>query len=88
MGLGTLLVSIDDKVLWGKDLNTEIGYRQGGSVLAHDYVPYSFLCAIPPQFAFALSRAAVTTQLGTKEFGQRFEAILKAASAAKGESSS
>lgn len=85
LGLCTALVSAADATPWGEDADLDIGGRKGGRLLSCDHMPYTYQCALPPQFLFALSRAAVSTTLGTKEYGKRFEVILKAALAAKGE---
>lgn len=77
-------VSAEDGRMWEGDESSEIAGRAFCNLLSYKDMPYSYTCAIPPQFQFALCRAAETETLGTPHFGERFATVAQAVLSAKG----
>lgn len=86
--LCTAVVGVEDFSRWGapKSKDTNLAQRPG-QLLNINFFPYQYQLALPPQFQFALKRACWTDMPGTPSFAKAFARILKAALAAKGESS-
>lgn len=83
VGLCKATVSVQEDTLRKGD-GSEITGRLSCNLLSFKDMPYSYTCAIPPQFQFALYRAAETEVLGTSKFGEQFASIVQAVLSTKG----